>query len=44
MLSKPVNKLPEGRQWIYEIKFDGYRAEAIRNGKISILSHAMQKI
>ncbi len=33
MLSKPVNKLPEGREWIYEIKFDGYRAEAIRNGK-----------
>jgi bifunctional non-homologous end joining protein LigD len=33
MLSKLVNKLPEGREWIYEIKFDGYRAEAIRNGK-----------
>ena len=33
MLSKPVNKLPEGREWIYEIKFDGYRAEAVRNGK-----------
>jgi bifunctional non-homologous end joining protein LigD len=33
MLSKPVNKLPEGKEWIYELKFDGYRAEAIRNGK-----------
>lgn len=33
MLSKPVNKLPDGKDWIYEIKFDGYRAEAIRNGK-----------
>ncbi|HSE39489.1 MAG TPA: non-homologous end-joining DNA ligase, partial [Acidobacteriota bacterium] len=33
MLSKPVNKLPDGKEWIYEIKFDGYRAEAIRNGK-----------
>ncbi len=33
MLSKPVNKLPDGNDWIYEIKFDGYRAEAVRNGK-----------
>jgi DNA ligase D-like protein (predicted ligase) len=25
-----VPKLPEGLQWVYEIKLDGYRAEAIR--------------
>jgi DNA ligase D-like protein (predicted ligase) len=25
-----VPKLPEGPQWVYEIKLDGYRAEAIR--------------
>ena len=25
-----VSKLPEGPQWLYEIKLDGYRAEAIR--------------
>src|SRR5580704_13895668 len=25
-----VSKLPEGPQWVYEIKLDGYRAEAIR--------------
>jgi DNA ligase D-like protein (predicted ligase) len=27
-----VAKLPEGPQWVYEIKLDGYRAEAVRNG------------
>jgi bifunctional non-homologous end joining protein LigD len=32
MLSKPQNTLPKGREWTYEIKFDGYRAVAIRNG------------
>jgi len=25
-----VSKLPDGPQWVYEIKLDGYRAEAIR--------------
>ena len=27
-----VAKLPDGAQWLYEIKPDGYRAEAIRSG------------
>ena len=26
MLSLPVAKLPEGRAWSYELKFDGYRS------------------
>ncbi len=26
-----VSKLPEGPQWVYEIKLDGYRAGAIRS-------------
>jgi DNA ligase D-like protein (predicted ligase) len=25
-----VSKLPDGREWVYEIKLDGYRAQAIR--------------
>jgi DNA ligase D-like protein (predicted ligase) len=25
-----ISKLPDGPQWVYEIKLDGYRAEAIR--------------
>jgi bifunctional non-homologous end joining protein LigD len=28
----PVDKLPEGPEWTYEIKLDGYRLEAIRDG------------
>lgn len=28
-----VKVLPEGRQWSYEIKFDGYRLEVIKSGK-----------
>jgi len=28
MYAKAVQKLPEGKEWIYEIKFDGYRALA----------------
>jgi ATP-dependent DNA ligase len=27
----PVPKLPEGSQWLWEIKLDGYRAVAVRN-------------
>src|SRR5450631_3346523 len=27
----PVTKLPEGPQWSYEIKLDGYRLEAVKN-------------
>src|SRR4029077_15346118 len=31
MKALPVEKLPEGN-WLYEIKFDGYRALAFKNG------------
>ena len=27
----PVARLPEGAEWIYELKLDGYRAQAIRD-------------
>jgi ATP-dependent DNA ligase len=26
----PTTKLPEGQQWLYEIKLDGYRAVAVK--------------
>jgi ATP-dependent DNA ligase len=26
----PVKKLPDGPEWAYELKLDGYRAQAIR--------------
>jgi DNA ligase D-like protein (predicted ligase) len=34
-----VPKLPDGPQWVYEIKLDGYRAIAIKSdGKLNLLS------
>jgi bifunctional non-homologous end joining protein LigD len=32
MQCKLVDQLPEGEKWLYELKFDGYRAIAIKNG------------
>jgi ATP-dependent DNA ligase len=35
----PVSKLPEGPQWVYEIKLDGYRAVAVKaGGKVTLFS------
>jgi DNA ligase D-like protein (predicted ligase) len=28
----PMSKLPEGSQWVWEIKLDGYRAVAVKSG------------
>ena len=30
MAAQVVKKLPEGNDWIYELKFDGYRALIIK--------------
>ena len=32
MTAEIVEQLPEGREWIYEVKFDGYRALLVKNG------------
>ena len=32
MAAHIVDKLPEGREWLYEVKFDGYRALLIKAG------------
>lgn len=32
MLANLVEKLPEGPEWEYELKLDGYRLQAIKNG------------
>src|ERR1700722_20156700 len=35
----PVKKLPDGPEWVYELKLDGYRAQAIREAdKVRLLS------
>ena len=37
MYARAVEKLPEGREWLYEIKLDGYRCLAGRDSKEVIL-------
>src|ERR1700691_3817122 len=33
----PVAKLPDGPQWTYEIKLDGYRLEVVRTSRATTL-------
>jgi DNA ligase D-like protein (predicted ligase) len=33
----PVSKLPDGPEWTYEIKLDGYRLEVVRKGRTTTL-------
>ncbi len=32
MAARVVDKLPEGDDWMYEVKFDGYRALLLKDG------------
>jgi ATP-dependent DNA ligase len=35
----PVGQIPEGELWTYELKLDGYRAIAVKNGrKVTVYS------
>src|SRR5580704_17012777 len=39
MLLQQMAKLPQGAQWLYELKLDGYRAIAFKaGGKVSLRS------
>jgi hypothetical protein len=31
----PVPRVPEGAEWTYEIKLDGYRLEVVRSGRLA---------
>jgi ATP-dependent DNA ligase len=33
MLARPADTLPVGRPWTYEVKWDGYRAIAAKDGE-----------
>jgi DNA ligase D-like protein (predicted ligase) len=33
-----VSKLPEGPQWLWELKWDGYRAVAVKNSNVKLYS------
>jgi bifunctional non-homologous end joining protein LigD len=33
MVPRLVAELPEGREWLYEVKWDGYRIEALKHGE-----------
>jgi bifunctional non-homologous end joining protein LigD len=33
MAARVVDKLPEGDDWMYEVKFDGYRALLLKAGE-----------
>jgi bifunctional non-homologous end joining protein LigD len=39
MSAKVVTALPEGPEWIYEVKLDGYRALLLKHeGRVRIIS------
>ena len=39
MQAKEAPQLPEGPEWLYEVKLDGYRAQAISGGlEVSLFS------
>ena len=40
----PVSKLPEGPEWTYEIKLDGYRLEVVRHGRETTLYSRRQNV
>src|SRR6266404_3606903 len=39
----PVSKLPEGPEWTYEIKLDGYRLEAVKNAGLHVTLYSRRR-
>lgn len=45
MLATPARALPEGRGWSYEVKWDGYRTLAIKEGStVRLISRRLNNI
>ena len=45
MMATPASVLPSGPEWSYEVKWDGYRAQAVRNGSsLSLASRNLKNI
>jgi len=45
MAAQVVKRLPEGDEWIYELKFDGYRALILKDhDRVEIRSHLRREI
>jgi DNA ligase D-like protein (predicted ligase) len=40
----PVSKLPDGPEWTYEIKLDGYRLEAVGKSRVATLYSRRQNV
>jgi ATP-dependent DNA ligase len=38
MMAKLVDRLPVGKEWAYEAKFDGYRVLVVKEKTVSVLS------
>ena len=43
MAAQPVKELPEGDEWLYELKLDGYRALLVKNGDDVAIQSRNQK-
>ena len=45
MMAVSASALPEGEDWTYEVKWDGYRAQAVKNGtSVSLASRNLKNL
>ena len=45
MMAVSASRLPDGAEWSYEVKWDGYRAQAVKNDSgVSLASRNLKNI